>query len=352
MATDPRRDAQHRANQIRAFREELNALRSEGVAALSAEQDADVTAHHDRVLARLAREFDIDRSDRAGQLSRGLRLASAFGGVTLIAAIAALVQRYWGGLTLPAQVTLLTAFPLVALAGVQVAAERERTRYIASLFALTACGTAWVAIVMTARVLDIPFSALLLWPGACFGLALALSYGFRLVFAASLAALVVAVASVFFASGSVPWPVVFERLEPLTASAFVLVVVARHVGLAGDGFEDVTRQTGLLMGLIGLLALSSARGVSLLAFAPLTAMSMYQVVMLITCLALLWRRLHAGDHASVTLVSAALALFLLFRYIDWFWDVLPEWAFFLVLALGAFAAIGVLRRLRRRMEAA
>ena len=46
---------------------------------------------------------------------------------------------------------LLTMFPLVSIAGVQIAAERERTRYVASLMALVALGTAWVAILMTAR---------------------------------------------------------------------------------------------------------------------------------------------------------------------------------------------------------
>jgi hypothetical protein len=352
MAPDPRRAAQHRADRIRAFREELSALTAEAANPLSADQEAAIVEHHDRLLERLALDFDVDRSARSGQLSRGLRLASFFGAVTLVAAITSLVQRFWGGFTLPTQVTLLTMFPLVSLAAVQIAAERERTRYVASLMALVAVGTAWVAIAMTARLLDIPFSALLLWPGTAFGLALAASYGFRWVLALSLVSLVVAVASVFFAAGGVPWPVLFERLEPLGGAALVLTVLARHFAPAGEGFEPTARLTALTLLLGTLLVLATVSGTSLLAFAPATALIGYQAAMLIGCLVALWRRLEAGDQAGVHLATAFLAVFLVIRYVDWFWEALPAWAFFLVLAAGAFASIAVLRRLRTRLEAA
>ena len=130
MAAEPRREAQARADQIRAFRRELRALGDADVVRLSEAQEAEVGAYHERLLATLARDFDVDRSEHQGQLSRGLRLASLFGAAALVAAITALVQRVWGGLALPAQVTLLTVFPLAALAGIHVAAEREQTRYV------------------------------------------------------------------------------------------------------------------------------------------------------------------------------------------------------------------------------
>ena len=352
MASDPRRAAQQRADRICAFREELAALGGEAANPLSAEQEAAIAAHHDRLLDQLSADFDVDRTARSGQLSMGLRLASFFGAATLVAAITALIQRFWGGFTLPAQLTLLTMFPMVSLAGVQIAAERERTRYVASLMALVALGTAWVAIVMTARLLDIPFTALLLWPGTAFGLALAISYGFRWVLAFSLASLVVAIASVFFAAGGVPWTVLFQRLEPLGGAALLLTVMARHLAATGEDFERVARLTALTLMLGALLALASISGTSLLAYAPETSLIGYQAAMLVACLIALWRRLEAGDQAGVNLASAYLALFLLIRYADWFWEVLPAWAFFLILAAGAFASIAVLRRLRARLEAA
>ena len=171
--------------------------------------------------------------EHQGQLSRGLRLASFFGAATLVAAITALMQRFWGGFTLPAQLTLLTVFPLVALAGVH---DRGRTGADALrgwLFALVACGTAWVGHRHDARLLDMPFTALLLWPAS----RLWHGGGDRAMASArvrsSLAMLVVAVASVFFAAGGVPWPMLFQRLEPLAGAAFVLLVMARHLARNG-----------------------------------------------------------------------------------------------------------------------
>ena len=352
MASDPRRAAQQRTDRIRAFREELAALGAEAANPLSAEQEAAIAAHHERVLDQLSSDFDVDRSARSAHLSTGLRLASFFGAATLVAAITALIQRFWGGFSLPAQLTLLTMFPLAALAGVQIAADRERTRYVASLMALVALGTAWVAIVMTARLLDVPFSALLMWPGTAFGLALAMSYGFRWVLVFSLASLAVAIASVFFAAGGVPWTVLFQRLEPLGGAALVLTVMARPLAGMGEGFERTARLTALTLLLGTLLVLASIRGTSLLAFAPETTQLAYQAVMLIACLVVLGRRVAAGDQAGVNVAAAFLALFLLIRYVDWFWDALPAWAFFLILAVGAFATIAVLRRLRARLETA
>jgi hypothetical protein len=350
MPAEPRRAAQQRADQIRAFRAELIALRHEGANPLAPEQQAAIAAHHDQLLARLAHQYDVDRSATSGQLSRGLRLASFFGAATLVAAITSFISRFWGGLALPTQVTLLTMFPLVSLAAVQIAAERERTRYVAALFALVALGTAWVAIVLTADLLDLPFSALLLWPGTFFGLALALSYGFRLVLALSLGSLAVAVASVFFVAGGVPWPLLVERLEPLTGAGFLLVALARHLGPAGEGVEETTHATGLAIGLGGLLVLATADGTSLLAFAPSTTLLVYQALMLIVSLVVLSQRLRAGDRAGTAVATVALALFLFVRYVDWFWSRVPAWAFFLILAALAFASIAWLRRLRGRVE--
>ena len=122
-----------------------------------------------------------------------------------------------------------------------MAAEREQTRYVAGLFALVACGTAWFGIGMIARLLDLPLSELLLWPAAAFGIAVASSYGFRIVFILSLAVLVVGFASVFFAAGGVPWPSLFERLEPLAGTSFVLLALSSHLRAMGEGFDRAAR---------------------------------------------------------------------------------------------------------------
>ena len=350
MPRDARRAAQARADQIRAFRRELRTLADEEAFRPSPEEEAALTAHHERVLASLACDFDIDRSEREGQLSRGMQIASLLGAAALVGAVAALVNQFWGRLGLSAQVTLLTFFPLAALAGVQFAAERERTRYVAGLFGLVALGTAWFAMATIARALNLPLSPLLFWPAAAFGIAVAVSYGFRLVFALSLAVSVVAMASVFFAGGGVPWPVLFNRLEPFTGAAFALLVLSPHVAPLGDGFDNTARHTALVLLLGALFMLANVSGLSLLAFAPSTAQIVYQVVFVPLSIALLWRALRTGDSRGATLTAVAFALFILVRYFDWFWDWIPAWAFFVVLAGMAFASIALLRRVRHRQE--
>lgn len=350
MSEEPRREAQARADQIRAFRRELRALAEDDVVRLSAEQAAEIATYHEALLTRLARDFDVDRSEHEGRLSRGLRLASLFGAATLVAAVTALVYRVWGGLSLPAQVTMLTAFPLASLAGVQIAAERERTRYVAGLFALAACGTAWFALGMIPRLLDLPHSSLLLWPAGAFGVAVAASYGFRLVFSLSVAILLVASGSVFFAAAGVPWPAIGERPEPLLGAAFVLLMSRPPFDLLGEGFGRAARHAGLSIGLGALLALATFRGTSLLAFSPGTSLVLYQALFVPVTLVLLWRTLRSGDRIGSGLVAGGLALFLVIRYVDWFWDRLPAWLFFLVLAGLSFASIFALRRARRRAE--
>lgn len=345
-----RLDAQQRANRIRAFREELDALRAEGVSPMSADEEARLAAHHDRLLAALAHDFDVDRSTSAGHLSRGLRAASLFGACALVASVALLVSRWWGAVSMPAQVSLLALFPLIGLAGVEVAARREKTFYVAGLFALAACGTAWVAIWMLPRILDLPFSALLLWPGILFGAAVALSYGFRAVLAVTLAALVLAVAGAFFGSGGVPWTVALERLEPMAVAAFSIALGARRLAAAGERFDEVARAVGLAIGLAALLALASVEGTSLLPFTPPVACYAYQALMLLVTVAWMVHGLARQDSQTFGIAAGFLAVFLLIRYADWFWDRIPGWAFFLVLAVLAFASIALLGRWRRRLE--
>jgi hypothetical protein len=177
-------------------------------------------------------------------------------------------------------------------------------------------------------------------------MAVAVSYGFRLVFALSLALLVVAVSSLFFAAGGVPWPTLFERLEPFAGTAFVLLMAASRLGVLGGGFDVAARRTALVLLLGALLMLANLRGFSLLTVTPSAAQVFYQILFVPVALVLLWRSLRGGDTVAVNLVATAFALFVCIRYLDWFWDWLPAWLFFLALAAIAFAGIGVLRRLR------
>jgi uncharacterized membrane protein len=353
MSTPSRgRDAaQQRADRIRAFRDELTQLSTEGVQLLSAEQAQQLAQHHEAVLAGLRSRFDVDVSESAGRLSRGMQIASFFGALTLTAAIYSLFARFWCDLDLPLQIGLLTLFPMLSLAGVDLAARREPSLYIASIFAAAAYGTFWLAAATTARVLDVPVTVPVLWLGVVFGVALATAYGFRVVLVAALLAVIVALAGTLFTVAGAPWTMTGERLEPAMIAAFGLLLLAPGLDAASPGFGALTRRVALGVGFLALLVLSSDGGVSVLPLPLRWIEGVYQVLMLLMTIAVIGIGIARRHPDLVNIAAVGLAFFLVSRYVDWFWSLLPRYLFFLLLAVAAFAWLLVLRRLRARVGA-
>lgn len=341
--------AQRRANRIRAFREELETLTRAGAVTLTSEQREALDRYHDQLLRRLAAEHDIDRSTAAGQLSRGMQIASFFAAVTLTAAVYSLVSRFWGRLEVPVQASLLCAFPLSALIGVELAAQRERTLYVSSIFALVAYGTFWLAVFMLSQLLDVPVTPPAIWAGALFGVSLALPYGFRLVLGVALLTLLVAFAGSVFQVAGVPWTATAEHLDIITAAALVLAGASGPLAAINPSFAVVGRVVGLATGLVGLLVLSSIGHISLLTSSARVSEVVYQAITLVLCVTLLLVAIRKQWSETVYIVAGALTIFLFLRFVDWFWTSVPRYIFFLLLAALAFGWLLALRRLRSRL---
>ena len=351
---EPRRgraDAQRRVHRIRAFRAELEALSEAGVASLTTEQEQAIRQFHDQLLGTLAVAHDIDRSESAGQLSRGMRIAAFFAAVALSGAVYSLVSRFWGQLDLPVQATLLCAFPLMALVGVELAAQRERTLYVSSIFAIVAFATHWLAVTVLGDLLNLPMTPAAIWGGALFGTALALPYGFRLILGAALVAFLVALAGSVFQAGGVPWTALVEFPEIITVAAFLLLVTAPALGIIDPSFAIVTRSVSLVVGLGGLLLLSLSGAASLLPTPSWVSALIYQVVVGVAAVMTLAVGVRRQWQEGVYIGAGALTVFLFTRFVDWFWDALPRFVFFLFLALIALGWLFVLRRLRSRLDA-
>jgi hypothetical protein len=346
-----RKEAQARANRIRAFRAELAALDAAGVSSLTTAQREAIDRYHDSLLQRLTAEHDIDGSEAAGQLSRGMQIASFIAAMALTAAVYSLVARFWGRLELPMQATLLCAFPLMALVGVELSARRERTLYIASIFALVAFGTYWLAVFALSELLNIPVTPFALWGGALFGVALAVAYGFRVIFGGALVALLIALAGSVFQAAGTPWTLFLEFPEIIVSGAFLLALAASRRGVISEPFAAVMRGVAFGVGFLGLLLLSSAGPASLLPLSIRSAELVYQGVMLVACGVVLMAAIRAPWTETVYITAAALTIFLCVRFVDWFWDVMPRFVFFLLLAALAFAWLLALRRLRTRLHA-
>jgi hypothetical protein len=247
------------------------------------------------------------------------------------------------------QATLLCIFPLAALIGVELSARRERTLYVSALFALVAYGTFWLAAGVLTDLTNIPLTPYVIWAGVLFGVALALPYGFRLVLAASLVALIVAVSGSFFQGAGVPWTVALEKFDVTTGVAFAVTLLAPQLGRVHAPFAPTTRVTGLVLGFVGLLFLSTFGQASLVPVSDRTIEAVYQAMMLVIALAALVVGVRRGWRDTVRVAAVALTIFLLVRYIDWFWDALPPYLFFFALAALAFVWLFVLRRLRARV---
>jgi hypothetical protein len=341
-------DAQRRADRIAAFRAELAELEREGVVALGEEQREAIARHHDALLRALAERFDVDVAEREKQLSLGMRIASFLGALALAASAFLFFRRFWGLLSTPAQVAILVAAPALALAGADLAARRERTGYYASLLALLAFSCLVLDVTMLGQIFNLAPSpnAFLVW--GAFGLLLAYAYGLRLPLLAGAAALGTWLSAWIGAWSGAPWTIFYERLESvLPAGVLLFAFVAFVPHRRHPEFAAVYRGLGLAAVLLALLVLAVWPEGSYLRLDDDTVEGIYQVSGVAACAAAIWLGIRRRWKETVNLGAAFCVAFLYVKYLDWFWDWMPKYLFFLIVGATAVAALALLKRLRR-----
>jgi hypothetical protein len=363
-------DAQRRVDQIAAFRAELQALADEGLTPFDDARAGEVAAHHERLLRDLTREFDVDRAAAGKQMSLGMRIASLLGAAALVAAVVSFVNRIWGTLPEAGQVALLTAAPIVATVAMVVAGRIEKTRYVASLLAIVACAAVVLQTVMLGRLFNLKGSPHVLAVWALFALAVSVPWRFGVSYAFGLLMAVIYPAALAFWVGGVPWEYVVQRPEPAAVCAGVVLAWAglkagpsegrREPGPfthAGAGLQTGlprelvvwTRSTLLLVILGSVLVMSATGAYSLLPLSDSLVQGLYQVVAVAAAAVTLHVGLRRGLSDVVALGSVFAGLFLLLRFVDWWWDWMPKYLFFLILAAVALAWLWGLRVARRRL---
>jgi hypothetical protein len=339
-------DAQRRADQIRAFRSELAELHREGLDPVPPDRFDALAAHHDALLAALSDRFDIDTTVSAKRMSLGMRLASAFGAAALTAAIVSFFYRIWGDLGTPTQVGLLTAAPLGALAAMVAAARRERTLYVASLCAIVACGAFVLQTILLGDLFNLPGSPHLLGTWAAFGFAVAIPYRFGLPCMAALGAAIGYVAAMLITWQGAPWSEFGARPETVLLPAAAAFVAARRMPRE---LQAWMRGTALAFALGAILVLSTFDGSSVLAWSRPVVEATYQVVAAVLAVFVVAHGVRSGHAETLIIGGIFTGLFLLGRFVDWWWDWMPKYLFFLALAVIAIGWLWVLGRLRRRM---
>jgi uncharacterized membrane protein len=339
--------AQRRADRIAAFRAELAELERAGVVALGAEERAAVARHHEALLGELAERFDVDVAPGEKQLSLGMRIASFLGAVALAASAFLFFRRYWGLLSTPAQVALLIAAPALSLAAADLAARRERTGYFASLLGLLAFSCLVLDITMLGQIFNVTPSptAFLVW--GAFGLLLGYAYGLRLLLATGAVAAGIWLAAEIVGCTGAPWTSFFERPEsflPAGLLAFAAGALLRRGRQAESA--PLYRGLGLAAVLLVFLGLAGWGNASFLPLAEKTVETIYEVLGFAACAAAIWLGIRRQWRETVTLGTAFFVAFLYSKYVDWFWDWMPKYLFFLIVGLTAVAALVLLKRLR------
>lgn len=339
-------EAQLRVDRVRAFQEELAAVEREGALTLSDGQRAPLAAHHARLLAELAEAFDVDVTGRQKQLSWGMRIVAFLGAAAISAAVFFLFYRYWGRLDTAAQVVVLVSAPLLAAAGVELVARRERTGYFAAIVALVAFACFVLDLAMLGSIFNVTpsQSAFLAW--AAFAFALAYAHGLRLLQIAGILSLMGWLTATVGTWGGCYWLSAGERPEHFIVAGLAVFGLSFVPHPRHAGFPAAYRLFGLLAVLVAILVLGNWGAGSVLPFSPEAVEHLYQVAGFAASGAVIWAGVRRRWAETTNLGSTSFAIFLYTKLFDWWWEWMPRYLFFLVLGLVAVLLLLVLKRVR------
>ncbi len=339
-------EAQRRADRIRAFQEELATVEGEGIVSLNDGQRAAIAARHGQLLRQLSESFDIDATRQQKQLSWGMRIVTVLGAAAISAAVFFLFYRYWGYIDTPLQVAVLVLAPLLGLAGVELAASRERSGYVAAIVGMVAFACFVLDLSMLGQVFSITPSqnAFLVW--GAFALILAYTYGLALLQVAGILSLLGYLSLTVGTWSGCYWLSAGERPESFIAGGLCIAALSflPHGRLAR--FPAMYRLFGLLAVFLAVLILGNWGEGSVLPFRAETIEYLYQAGGFVLSGLVIWAGVRRRWPGTANLGSTFFAIFLYTRFFDWWWEWMPKYLFFLVLGLVAVLLLLILKRLR------
>jgi uncharacterized membrane protein len=344
---DSRISAQRRADDISAFREELERLRIEGALTLSEDQQQGVQRHHERLLADFAQAFDIDRNAQAKQLSLGMRAASFLGALALAASVFFLFYRFWGLLSETVQVIVLVGSALGTYMLTIWARKRDSTGYFTGLSAMVAFACFVLNIVMLGQAFNLTPSenALIVW--ACLGFLLAYLCDSRLLLAAGLLCALGYLSARAGVWQGLYWLDFGERPENFLPAAILLFLVPQFIDHQRfPTFPTVYRVFGLLAFFLPILVLAYWGRASYLDLESTTIEHGYQIAGFVLSAGVIWLGARREWPAVSNTGIVFFVVFLYTKFFDWWWESMPKYLFFLVLGLTAILILLVLRRVR------
>lgn len=359
---DNKHKAQQRADQIQAFNAELNYLKDEHVLELGDDQRSNISRYHASVLEALTSQFDIDTNVRQKQLSTGMKIASFIGALALAASIFFLFYQFWGYLTTPVQVSILITAPLLTLFLTHLISQRENTGYFTKLVAMVSFACFVLNLVMLGQIFNITPSdkALLAW--AVYGFLLAYAFDVRLLLAMAILSLAAFIAARVGSWSGMYWIYAGERPENLLLPAMIIFSVPmwpkQWMSQKNySGFAPIYRVFGCLLFLIPVLVLSNWGGGSYLYFYSSildreVIEGFYQLMGFIVSAALIVLGIKKQWSDVVNTGNVFFVLFLYTKLFDWWWEIMPKYLFFMVIALSSVLLLFVYKRVREQSQQA
>ncbi|MCU1716990.1 DUF2157 domain-containing protein [Pseudomonas sp. 5P_3.1_Bac2] len=348
MPTLNRTDAQRRADEISIFNRELARLEEARVLQLSTEQRGSIHQYQQQLLDGFLSAFDIDYNRQTQQLSIGMRVASLIGALAMAASLFFLFYQFWDQLSTTLQVTVLAGSSLATCALTFFLQRRDRSGYFSKLAALVAFTSLLLNVLLLADMFNLQPSGKAFAPWSLYGLLLAYACNSRLLLVLGLGCGAVFVASWLGSLGGASWDAFVERPETFLLPCVVIFLLSlRNRQLRFDGFNQIYRLVGTVGVLLCLLGLGYWGEASYLSFSTSRIEGFYQLLGFVVASGLL----VLGTRCNwPEVLNSTLAFFILFmglKMFDWFWEVLPDYLFFLLLGLLAIAALLLLRRMRR-----
>lgn len=338
--------AQARIDAISGFDAELERLEAAGLAPDPAWR-ARVAAHHAQLAAAITARHDIDRDARSRQLSLGLRIVSFLGAVALAAALYYLSLQFWPLLPTAAQAGTLIGAALAALGVAALVARRDRSGYFTKLAALAACTCFMLDLALLAQIFNLGLARIILLAWAAFALALACAWDVRLLLVLAIACIAVFVGAESGTFRGAYWLGLGHRPERYFIASALLGCVPLLPLRARPGFAATWRIGALLCLFLPILVLSFWGAGSLLPLRPASIELLYQLAGFALAAGAIWLGIRRGWPDTSTTGAVFFCIFLYARFFDWWWDWLPKYLFFLLLALSALVLLFLFTRWRR-----
>jgi uncharacterized membrane protein len=346
MRINSKSEAQQRVDQIGQFQAELRLLEQEAVLSLDEQQRRAVEQYHGELMAQLAATFDVDSSLREKRLSLGMKIASFLGALGLAASLFFLFYQFWGFLSTGVQVVILVAAPFVGMAATIYFARREKTGYFSKLAGLATIACFVLNLSMLGQIFNITPSpnAFLVW--ALFAVILAYASDARLLLAAGILAFAAFLSAKVGTWSGCYWIYFGVRPENFFPAAVLIFLVPLLPHTRVSGFAVIYRVLAMLLLFLPMLVLANWGAVSYLTLDNDSIEVIYQIAGFVLSAAAIWLGIRKGWQDAVNTGNVFFTIFLYTKFFDWWWDLMPKYLFFLVVALTAILMLLVFKRLR------